>query len=269
MYISHILDKRTLKYYIDKILTIPIISIANNSYIMKSLRTNTVLSALLIIHSLPGFASGQNDIFGVWGTVKLQGDLRLLSPDLNKFKWLAFNQTRTRDDSSKGSRYFQNLLFGQLGYQLNNNASVWLGYAHIWTSPLNKSSFEEIRPFQDFIWNQKISSFKFVSRSRMEQRVRESTGNVGYRARQLLKISHPLPFIDGLSAYIGDEIFFHLNRNKFGKKGFSQNRAFTGLSYQVTEKSGVDLGYMGQYVDTISGRNIFTHNIQVTFRHKF
>jgi len=48
-----------------------------------------------------------------------------------------------------------------------------------------------------------------------------------------------------------------------------QKRIFSGLSYQVTKKSGVDLGYMGQYVDTISGKNIFTHNIQVTFRHKF
>ena len=236
---------------------------------MKNFWATIVLSVLFLTHSTYALASGQNDIFGVWGTVKLQGDFRLISPELNKFKWSGFNQTRTRDDTTKGSRYFQNLLFGQLGYQLNNNASVWLGYAHIWTSPLNKSSFEEIRPFQDFIWNQKISTFKLVSRSRMEQRVRESTGNVGYRARQLLKISHPLPLINGLSAYIGNEVFFHLNQNKFGKKGFSQNRAFTGLSYKVTEKSGVDLGYMGQYVDTISGRNIFTHNIEVTFRHKF
>ncbi len=118
---------------------------------MKNFRTTIVLSTLLLTHSMSGFASGQNDIFGVWGTVKLQGDLRLLSPDLNKFKWSVMNQTRTRDDSPKGSRYFQNLLFGQFGYQLNNNASVWLGYAHTWTSPLNKSSFEESRPFQDFI----------------------------------------------------------------------------------------------------------------------
>lgn len=63
--------------------------------------------------------------------------------------------------------------------------------------------------------------------------------------------------------------FFYMNENKFGKKGFSENRVFIGLSYQVTKKAGVDLGYMGQYVDTISGKNIFTHNIQVNFRYKF
>lgn len=35
-----------------------------------------------------------------------------------------------------------------------------------------------------------------------------------------------------------------MNENKFGKKGFSENRVFSGLSYQVTKKAGVDLGYM-------------------------
>lgn len=224
---------------------------------------------LLSILPLQVFASGQNNIFGIWGTVKLQGDLGLLSSQLNKIKWSLMNQTRTRDDSPRGSRYFQNLIFSHLGYQLNNNASIWIGYAHIWTSPLNGSSFEENRAFQDFVWDQEISTFKLVIRTRTEQRIHEPTGNTGYRARQLLKVSHPLPYLNGLSVYFGNEILFHMNKNNFGKKGFSENRAFSGLSYQVSKNSGIDLGYMGQYLDTISGKNIFTHNIQVTFRHKF
>jgi hypothetical protein len=236
---------------------------------MRKIRTIVVLSTLLLYHSIPGYAAGQDDIFGVWGTVKLQGDFKILSPDLNKVKWVVMNQTRTRDDSPKGSRFFQDLLFGQVGYQLNNNLSLWVGYAHTWTSPLSKSSFQESRPYQDFVWSQAISTFKLVSRSRMEQRIRETTGDTGYRARQLLKISHPLPLIDGLSIYVGDEVLFYMNENKFGKKGFSENRVFSGLSYQVIKKAGLDLGYMGQYVDTISGKNIFTHNIQVNFRYKF
>lgn len=217
---------------------------------------------------MPSFAAGQREIFGIWGSVKLQGDLKYLSPELSKFKWAVMNQTRTRDDSSKGSRFFQDLLFGQLGYQLNSNASVWLGYAHTWTSPLNKLSFQESRPYQDFVWSQNIKTLKLVSRSRMEQRIRETTGNVGYRARQLLKISHPLPLADDLSVYVGDEILFYMNENKFGKKGFSENRVFSGLSYQATKNMSVGLGYMGQYVDTISGKNIFTHNIELNLGYK-
>ena len=234
---------------------------------MKTIRISIILISLLI-HSIPCTAAGQRDIFGIWGSVTLRGNLNSISPKFNKFKWSIMNQTRTRDDSSRGSRFFQDLLFGQMGYQLNNNASVWVGYAHTWTSPLNKTSFEESRPYQDFVWNQKIKTFTVVSRSRMEQRIREATGNVGYRARQFLKISHPLPVVNNLSVYIGDEVLFYMNENKFGKKGFSENRVFSGLSYQATENINVGLGYMGQYVDTISGKNIFTHNIEVNLGYK-
>ncbi len=228
-----------------------------------------ILSALLLSQSMTSFAAGSEDIFGVRGQVSLQGNFKSLSPSLNKFKWAVINETRTRDDSSKGSRFHQDLLFGQVGYQINNNASLWLGYAHVWTSPLDDPSFQEYRPHQDFVWNQDISDFKLMSRSRMEQRIRETTGDTGYRARQLLKISHPLPFMNGLSVYVGDEVLFYMNENTFGKKGFSENRIFSGLSYQATKKMDVDLGYLGQYVDTTSGKNTYTHNIQVYLRYNF
>ena len=236
---------------------------------MRKIKTTVVLGTLLLYQSLPGYAAGQDDIFGVWGTVKLQGDFKSLSHGFNKFKWAVINETRTRDDSPKGSRFFADLLSGQVGYQLSNNASLWLGYMHTWISPLDSPSFQESRPYQNFVWNQDIGTFKLVSRSRTEQRIQETTGDTGYRARQLLKISHPLPVMDGLSVYVGDEVLFYMNKNDFGKKGFSENRVFSGLSYQVARKAGVDLGYMGQYVDTISGKNIFTHNIQVKFHYKF
>lgn len=238
-------------------------------YFINKTRINLIFISLFVSNFTPCIAAGQDDIFGVWGSVTLQGDFKPLSPDLDKFKWLVMNQTRTRDDSSKGSRFTENLLFSQVGYQLNSNASFWVGYVHNWISPLNRTSFQESRPYQDFVWDQSISNFKIISRSRMEQRIHETTGDTGYRARQFLQISHPMPFIDGLSAYVGEEVLFYMNRNKFGKKGFSENRIFSGLSYQATKEAGIDLGYMGQYIDTISGRNLFTHNVQVNFRYKF
>ena len=229
---------------------------------MRNIST-VVLSALLLSQSMTSFAAGSEEIFGVWGKVKLQGNFKSLSPSLNKFKWAVINETRTRDDSSKGSRFYQDRLSGQVGYQINNNASLWLGYAHLWTSPLDDPSFQESRPYQDFVWNQDISTFKLTSRSRMEQRIQETTGDTGYRARQLVKISHPLPLMNGLSVYVGDEVLFYMNENTFGKKGFSENRIFSGLSYQATKKIGADLGYMGQYVDTTSDK------IHIPITYKF
>jgi hypothetical protein len=73
-----------------------------------------------------------------------------------------------------------------------------------------------------------------------------------------------------LSAYyVGDEVFFYVTQNNFGKQGFSENRFSSGLSYQFTHKLGVDLGYLGQYVDTLSGTNLFTHNLQGNLHYRF
>lgn len=235
---------------------------------MKNIST-IILSALLLSQSMTSFAAGSEDIFGVRGRVSLQGNFKSLSPSLNKFRWAVMNETRTRDDSSKGSRFHENLLYSQVVYQLNNNASLSLGYAHIWVSPLDRPSFQESRPYQNFVWNQDIGDFKLRSRSRVEQRIRDNTGKVGYRARQLLRISYPLPLMNGLSVYVGDEVLFYMNENKIGKKGFSENRVFSGLIYQANKQMGIDLGYMGQYVDRISGKNIFFHNIQVNLRYNF
>jgi hypothetical protein len=238
---------------------------------MNKVKNAVVLSTLLLAKTIPSFAvdQGTGNFFGVWGSITLQGDFKSLSPGLDKFKWQIMNQSRTRDDSPQGSRFTENLLFSQVGYQMNDNASLALGYVHDWIHPLEKPAYQESRPYQDFVWNQNIGDFKLLSRTRMEERINQTTGNTGYRPRQLLQISHPLPFMEGLSAYVGDEVFFYLNQNKFGKQGFSENRVLAGLSYQFTPQFGADLGYLGQYVDNISGNNLFTHNLQANLRYKF
>ncbi|MDT8426687.1 MAG: DUF2490 domain-containing protein [Methyloprofundus sp.] len=236
---------------------------------MTKIKYTALLGTLLAL-PVSGFAADTNNVFGVWGAVTLNGDFKAISPSLDKFQWQIMNQTRTRDDSDQGSRFTENLLMSQVGYQLNEHASIWLGYAHDWIAPLNKATLNENRIYQDFVWKQNFGDYKFTSRTRMDERMHLSTGGPdAYRPRQLLQISHALAFMDGLSAYLGDEVLFYLNKNNFGKKGFSENRIFSGLSYQVNQKVGLDLGYMGQYVDTISGSNLFTHNIQANISYKF
>ncbi|MGR9046935.1 MAG: DUF2490 domain-containing protein [Gammaproteobacteria bacterium] len=236
---------------------------------MKTIKTTALLSTLILSQSMTAQAAGQEDMFGVWGSLTLQGDFKALSPELDKVHWLIMNQSRTREDSPEGSRFTENLLFSQLGYQMNENASFWLGYVHDWIHPLHKSAFQESRPYLDFVWNQDLGDFKLTSRTRMEDRINLSTGDEGYRARQLVQFNHPLPFLEGLSAYAGDEVMFYLNQTDFGKQGFTENRVFGGLSYQLTSHIGLDLGYMGQYVDNRSGNNLFTHNLQANVRYKF
>jgi len=235
---------------------------------MNKLYRRIILIPLLAI-PVSGFAAGVNNMFGFWGSVTLQGDFKALSPKLDKFNWLIMNQTRTRDDSPQGSRFSENLLFAQVGYNFNEHASLWMGYTHDSLDPLDKPFAQENRSYQDFIWKQSFGDFNFISRTRMDERFLEGTNDAGYRPRQLLMVKYPMPFMDDLSAYVGDEIMFYVNKNVFGKQGFSENRIFSGLSYQITHQIGVDLGYMGQYIDTKSGPNIFTHNLQANIGFKF
>ncbi len=237
---------------------------------MQAICRKIILGTLLAF-PLSGFAadSAVNNMFGVWGSVTLQGDFKALSPKLDKLHWLIMNQTRTRDDSAKGSRFTENLLFTQVGYNFNQHASLWLGYAHDWINPLDKPLYEENRAYQDFVWQQSFGAYKLISRTRMDERFVQGASEAGYRPRQMLIIKHALPFLEGLSAYVGDEVLFYLTKNVFGKQGFSENRIFTGLTYQFPQHVSLDLGYMGQYVDTKSGDNLFTHNLQANIGFKF
>lgn len=247
-------------------------------------KNKTLLAALILAQPLVASATNRptNDMFGVWGAVTVQGDFSILSPSYNKIKWLVMNQTRTRDDTVKlGNRFTEDLLFSQVGYQATSTSSFWMGYVHDWvdTAIPGKSSatsyaYEESRPYQDFLLNTPLNdSFRLTARTRLEERFNQTSGNVGIRPRQLLQINYALPFYKPLSLYVGDEVFWYVNQNQFGRQGFSENRATGGLSWQATKQFGLDVGYLGQYANNIyftpGTHNTFTHNFQVNFRYRF
>lgn len=221
-----------------------------------------------------GFApishAATNDMGGTWSSLTLSGSLDKISPDLKSFHWLVMDQARTRDDNPGGNRFTENLLFAQVGYDVTKNASIWVGYVHDWIHPLDKPAYQESRPYEDFLWNSNFNDLHFTARTRLEQRIRQGTGDVGVRLRQLFQLSYPLAFIDdGLRVYAGEEMLGYVNNNSFGRTGFSENRAFGGFNYQITKQLGADLGYMGQYVYNKAGNNLFTHNVQFNISYKF
>ena len=237
-----------------------------NSESVKSWKYLPLTTLLYGVASL----AGTNNMAGSWDSLTLSGNLGELSPALRDFRWQILDQGRMRDDSRNGFRFSEHLLFAQLGYSINEHASVWLGYVHDWIHPLDKLAFHENRPYEDFLWTASLGDLKFTSRTRLEQRIRQDTGNIGVRARQMAQLNYPLRFIhDDLSVYIGDEVLGYLNTNTFGPTGFSENRAFAGFGFQFTKRLGADLGYLGQYVVNKPGYDVFTHNVQFNFRYQF
>jgi hypothetical protein len=235
----------------------------------KSTKTIKYLPLIGIVHG-PLCMAVTNDIAGTWSSVTLSGNLETVSPSLRDFRWQIMDQARTRDDSVEGMRLSENLLFGQLGYALDQHSSVGLGYVHDWIHPLDKLAYQENRPYEDYLWNYSTGDLKFTGRFRLEQRIRADTGDIGVRTRELLQMNYALGFIDkDLSAYVGDEVLEYTNKNTFGRTGFSENRVLAGFSYQFTKKAGADLGYLGQYVQNLTGPDLFTHNVQFNLSYKF
>jgi hypothetical protein len=236
---------------------------------MKISKHQTIAMLVLLLAAQSCMAVRLNDMFGVWGSLSLQGDFSALSPELTNLQWKISNQTRSRDDHNNKTRFTENILFTQAGYRLSEHASIWIGYVHDWIEPLNGSNFQESRPYQDFVWKYNIGSYKLMSRTRMDERINTKTGDTGYRPRQLVQIGHALPFASDLSTYLGYEVLFYLNNSGFGRRGVSENRVYTGLNYQITQQLGANIGYMGQHVDRRFGNDLFTHNIQVNLHYQF
>ncbi|ADJ28408.1 DUF2490 domain-containing protein [Nitrosococcus watsonii] len=250
---------------------------------IKILKTQLVFVLISFLTIMPALADTDN-IFGSWTSVTLQGDFGFISPEGKDFRWIVIDQARTRDDKDLNPsrypgdngfspRFSENLVWIQGGYNLTEHSSIWLGYTHDWIKPLNGAHLQESRPYQDYLWSDKVfGNFTAMTRTRLEERVAisgQNSGEVGIRIRQLAMLKHPIPNVKDLSVYVGDEVLAYLNENKFGPEGFSENRAFGGLSYQLTQEVGLMLGYLGQYLKNPGGNDLFTHNVQFDINYKF
>ena len=90
----------------------------------------------------------------------------------------------------------QLLLRPAIGYQLTEHLSLWQGYAWVGNfnqphTPPQSPFFQESRIFQQAIYTQKFGDFRFMSRTRMEERWIEHAAGTALRFRQMFKLSYP------------------------------------------------------------------------------
>jgi hypothetical protein len=237
---------------------------------LKFLEHLRIFSVIYLAYLPMGSADTRNTE-GTWDSVTLSGKLDALSPALRRFRWQILDQARFKDDSrQQGMRFSEDLLYVQIGYDLDNRCRIGLGYVHEWAQPLGKHAYEESRPYEEFIWMPKFYDARIKLRSRIEHRINQMTGNVGLRLRQMVQIDYPLHFIDSnLGVYLGEEALGYINTTKFGRTGFSESRTMAGLTYRFSRKVSVAFGYLGQFVVPISGENVFTHTVQMDLRYVF
>jgi Protein of unknown function (DUF2490) len=154
----------------------------------------------------------------------------------------------------------QLILRTALGYKLNDNWSVWQGYAWntVYQNANNQPDFTgEQRIYQQLSYKDKLpflETFPFIkllSRSRLEERWIDHTSDTALRARTMLRVDVPLPMIPGWGFVTFDEIFFNLNGVSGGPEaGFDQNRWFIGFNREFMKQFNVDLGYQMQIINS-------------------
>ena len=165
------------------------------------------------------------------------------------FNWYAELQPRWRDE---GKHLDTVLIRPAVFYKFSPQSSVWLGYAKVINHPAGKQTRDEHRIWQQYLYQfSAFDTLNFQTRTRLEERRLEDSGDEGYRIRQMLRVSKPLLSQSAISLVAWDELFIHLNDTDWGaEKGFDQNRLFVGAAYTVNPQFKVEVGYLNQYIHT-------------------
>jgi len=233
-------------------------------YCATGLAIATLCAALCAHLSLPATARGA-DIHdhGFWLALFSQGELDLPATDTEKLLW--WYDTHARFFGGQLPE-FQGIVRPGMGYKLNDNHSVWLGYAWV-RDILPALDVYENRIWEQWGWTEEFGDISTLARSRLEQRFVSVGPQVGWRFRQLLRASKPLQNHPRLTWVAWDEIFFHLRNTEWGAvAGYNQNRVFVGMG--VTPRKGspwrTEVGYLYQQINIpFDGANLSNHILSV------
>lgn len=152
-------------------------------------------------------------------------------------------QERFTDDAS---RLGQLLLRPAVGYQVNDDLSVYGGYAYVLTNPEGPAKSNEHRFFQEV--NLRLintDNITVTSRNRLEQRTWEEIGGTALRYRNQVALRAKISENNKLVLYT--EPFIGLNTKGFQRNGVGVWRNFIGISIPVSKELSLTPGYLNQY----------------------
>mgnify|MGYP002046651394 CR=1 FL=1 len=164
--------------------------------------------------------------------------------------------------------FIQGIIRPGIGRRLNDENSIWAGYAWI-GERIPGFDIHENRFWQQWITTRQRGDVSFQFRSRLEQRFVSAGAQVGWRFRQLVRAQKPLEHHPDLLWVAWDEIFFHLRDTDWGAvTGYNQNRVFVGMGRIPNKRSPwrTEIGYLYQQIDIPEdGADLNNHILSVNF----
>ncbi len=209
----------------------------------KLFNTSFILVALCFSLNTYGSTKYRED-GRTWLNQNMIGDF-----PIKNWRWYTELQLRLRD---KSRHIDQVLIRIAILYDINEQASFWMGYANVTFYLESREIVKENRIWQQFLYNFKpICNINFQSRTRLEERFFDNSNRTGYRMRQMLRVTAPSCISPKLLLVAYDEVFFYLNDTGYGlKPGIDQNRAFAGLNFALNDNMNLEIGYLNQYIIT-------------------
>lgn len=223
-----------------------------------------IVAALSVVGTFGTAAAQTLDDTGLWLAALGNGEFESLD-DGSPLRWWFDAHYRMRDDSGG---FNQSIIRPGLGYAFAEDQLLWAGYAWIRTSPVTGADFDEHRFWQQWTAAPSAGPWKFLHRSRFEQRWVETGDDVGLRWRQFARGQRILSDCPQWSLVLWDEAFFHLNDTDWGAEaGFDQNRAFIGFGYKRCPHAPVrtEVGYLNQFVNRQGGLDGMNHILSINF----
>lgn len=205
------------------------------------------------------------DDLGLWTALFAQGDVDRVAAVDERLKWWFDGHLRFLDDADG---IHQSIVRPGLGWAIDEQSTVWAGYAWVRTSPISGPDFDENRIWQQWTWSDDFGVWNLGQRARFEQRFLETGDDVGLRYRQFFRAQRRLPAWAGMSLVAWDELFFHLNDTDWGaRSGFDQNRVFVGVGYKPASAGRwrVEVGYLNQVIDVAAGADRVNHILALNF----
>jgi hypothetical protein len=211
----------------------------------------------------PPIASGQIQDTGLWLGGFSQGGFQLPALEDTAARWWFDANVRYLGDDFE---LFQTVIRPGLGYQLNEEQSVWLGYAWI-GEDIPDLRFHENRMWEQWLLTQNWGDTNVVIRSRLEQRWVSLGTQAGWRFRQMVRVQRPVAGNPDLLWVAWDEVFFHLNDTDWGARtGYNQNRLFIGLGRRPRPSSRrrTEVGYLYQQINVAEdGADLSNHILSI------
>lgn len=231
----------------------------NTVSVKKSFGSGLIL--ILTAYTVSLSAAELAEDSGAWLQAVAEGSMTFIDPSLKNGRiWL---EGQSRFDGN-WDHWYQGMIRTAVGYTLSDRATVWAGYTWLPTQNIDKPYFsqQDVWPAFRYVLPTDIGTFTF--RTMWESNFIRGD-QIRERPRQMIRFMHTFDFEPQLSFIAWDEAFYRVNTTTWGgKSGFDQNRAFAGLGWTFNKNVRTELGYMNQYLDSVSAT---TGQTSLTMHH--